>query len=251
MIINSVLSGGNTRQDIQLSTSNIFLIRDSGEEAILLFSYTHLENKKGFVVLYLDGNVLTSFEIETNGDYTIDINDYLLEMEFYQFKLIVIDENKSIDSLEFKVLYAFDNIDDMSFVYDPTLSGYVASIYTGPATFVNIPPMMSGQNGEHPVVKIGEGAFFNNDIIETVIIPSSVQSIGATAFYSCSNLKNVTVNSLTPPILAGDPGSLITNVFNPYNELSLLKIYVPAVSLDLYKNAQYWKQYENDIYPIE
>jgi hypothetical protein len=239
MIINSVLSGGNSRQDIQLLSSNNFIVKSSGEDIIFSFSYNNVENKKGFAVVYLNGNIIESFEINTNGNYNIDITDNLSETDLYQFKLIVIDENKNISSLNFKILYNFNNLNDMSFVYNSQLSGYVLAFYTGSDTSVIIPPMINGSDGEHPVIRIGEGAFFNNDIIEFVTIPSSVQSIGATAFYSCYNLRSVTVNSETPPVLDGDPETEDSNIFDPYNELSLLRIYVPVLAVSTYKEAQY------------
>jgi hypothetical protein len=55
------------------------------------------------------------------------------------------------------------------------------------ATEVVIPSEVNGV----PVTEIGEKAFYQNDIIESVIIPSSVTIIAEEAFDGCSNLKTV------------------------------------------------------------
>ena len=46
-----------------------------------------------------------------------------------------------------------------------------------------------------PVTGICEKAFFNNEIIQSIIIPDSVTVIGEQAFAACSNLKSVKIGS--------------------------------------------------------
>jgi len=42
--------------------------------------------------------------------------------------------------------------------------------------------------------KIGEGAFYNCELLESITIPSTVTEIGKSAFWNCSNLREVIFN---------------------------------------------------------
>lgn len=91
------------------------------------------------------------------------------------------------------------------------------------------------------VTKIGERAFYQSNITE-VTIGKSVSSIGANAFNDCVNLKNITILNPEPPIIA-------ENTFN--NEWVLKTYYVPAQSLDAYKNAEHWQDFASGIFAID
>ncbi len=56
---------------------------------------------------------------------------------------------------------------------------------------VVIPSELGGKT----VTSIGEGAFYKNTAITSVVIPDTVESIGIYAFADCSELKSVTVGS--------------------------------------------------------
>lgn len=77
--------------------------------------------------------------------------------------------------------------------------------------------------------------------LTSVVIPSSVTSIGNNAFYFCGRLTSVTVLAVTPP-------SLGSYVF--YGNASGRKIYVPCASVDAYKAAEGWSAYASDIVGI-
>ena len=69
-----------------------------------------------------------------------------------------------------------------------------------------------------------------------VTIPENVQYLGAMAFIECSALTRVDVMAVSPPIVDG----------NPFQDSSSdLLIYVPSGSLNAYKEAQYWKMWNN------
>lgn len=81
------------------------------------------------------------------------------------------------------------------------------------------------------VTSIGNGAFFYANLVKKdVVIGSGIQLIAASAFNYC-NLNSFTCKALTPPTLGG-------NIFQ--GAVSNLPIYVPAQSVEAYKQAQYW-----------
>ena len=85
------------------------------------------------------------------------------------------------------------------------------------------------------VTSIGDDAFNNCYCLKSVTIPNSVTSIGDDAFYGCYNLTSVTNYATTPQIISSD-------VFGNVNKTNC-KLYVPAASMRLYKNAAVWQEF--------
>lgn len=84
------------------------------------------------------------------------------------------------------------------------------------------------------VTDIGSYAFSGCYRLSSVIIPRTIKSIGSGAFNLCSVLTSVTVDIDTPlPIDA----NTFTNRFNA-------TLYVPAGCRDVYKAANYWKDFK-------
>lgn len=115
------------------------------------------------------------------------------------------------------------------------------------------------------VTSLGEGAFFFCESLKNIVIPNSVKGtidemfcycrdlqsvtlsngisyICGRAFTDCKNLTDLYCNAIVPPTIEDE------RAFK--NVPSNLKIHVPAVSIDLYEEAPYWKNYEivPDIY---
>ena len=88
------------------------------------------------------------------------------------------------------------------------------------------------------VTTIGKGAFYYCGSLTSVTIPDSVNTIGEKAFYECSSLTSVYCKPTTPPA-----GSY--NMF--YYNASGRKIYVPMDSVEAYKSARFWSEYESYI----
>ena len=80
--------------------------------------------------------------------------------------------------------------------------------YNGSLPIVSIPSAIGG----YDVRMIGNGAFMENDIITTVIIPDAVRTIAGRAFMSCSDLRYVTL-----------PEGLTNIDFNAFNGCTSLK----------------------------
>ncbi len=122
-------------------------------------------------------------------------------------------------------------------------------------TEVNIP---------NTVTSLGEGAFFYCSALKDVVIPNSVKGtleetfcycrelqsvtlsngvsyIRGRAFTECNNLTDLYCNAIVPPTIEDDWAFR----YVPSN----MKIHVPAVSIALYEDVLYWKNYE--IVPIQ
>ena len=113
-----------------------------------------------------------------------------------------------------------------------------------------IPETVTYNNKTYKVTEIGEGAFENNTNLKEVSIPSSITSIGDKAFKGCSNLKSITVYITTPISLAvaGTRGAMTradgNSVFDGVDKATCI-LYVPEGSVDLYKAAPVWKDFQN------
>lgn len=86
---------------------------------------------------------------------------------------------------------------------------------------------------------IGNYAFFGCSLLKSIEIPSGVTGIGAGVFGDCSSLSTATFLGETPPVHIG-------HVFYQYTALS--DIYVPAGSVDAYKET--WFEYADKIVAI-
>lgn len=102
----------------------------------------------------------------------------------------------------------------------------------------------SGFDGEltipNSVVTIGFSAFSGcSGLTGKLIIPNSVTSIGGEAFLSCYGITEMMVFRTIPPVLGY---SDIVNTDFP--------VYVPYESLNNYKTATNWSNYESRIFPM-
>ena len=77
--------------------------------------------------------------------------------------------------------------------------------------------------------------FYKCESLHSVTIPADVTSIVMTAFMGCTKLEEVTCLATTPP--TADPAAFITLLTNQ------ISLYVPDESVDLYKAAPVWKDF--------
>ena len=80
------------------------------------------------------------------------------------------------------------------------------------------------------------GYAFQDLAATDISLPASITSIGNYAFSNCSNLLSLTVYAQEPPTCNSYTFSGFTNKNN-------CTIYVPASAIELYSNAEYWKDF--------
>ncbi len=85
------------------------------------------------------------------------------------------------------------------------------------------------------VTSIGEWAFQYCSSLTSLTLPNSVTTIGSRAFWGCSSLTSITCLVTTPPTCG-------TDCF--YDVPSTIPLYVPAESVEAYKAADTWKEFD-------
>ena len=98
--------------------------------------------------------------------------------------------------------------------------------------------MQESYSNQENVTAIENSEFYNREDLKEIHIPNSIIKIGRYAFVSCSNLKAIYCEPLTPPELGFCAFDGIPKDF---------KIYVPRASEKAYKEAKGWKKYAKSI----
>lgn len=159
----------------------------------------------------------------------------------------------SITSIRSYTFYSCSGLSTITIPSSVTSFGY--SAFEGTAWYNNhsngliyINNILLGYKGFMPSntsIVINDGTSSINDIafqfctgLISINIPSSVNFIGSNAFYDCSGLTSVIVNSINPPVLG-------SNSYTFYNVSKTIAVYVPVSGIDLYKNADGWKDFTN------
>lgn len=70
--------------------------------------------------------------------------------------------------------------------------------------------------------------------LTTITIPYSIKKIGGIAFSGCIGLTTIKCEAIIPPIIEGRVFKGIKNS---------IPLYVPSASIDLYKAAEQWKDF--------
>ncbi len=86
---------------------------------------------------------------------------------------------------------------------------------------------------------IGSTTFSGCNNLTKIVIPQNVTSIGSSAFSGCSKLKEIYCIPTNPPTLDGN------TVFSSIASNAVF--YVPSASVNIYKTADEWKDYTDQI----
>lgn len=86
------------------------------------------------------------------------------------------------------------------------------------------------------LITIGSRAFLNNRQLSSVVIPSSVTSMGEMCFAGCTGMTEMIFSRTTPPTLGNN--AFATSTFT---------IYVPDSAVSAYKSASVWSGYASRI----
>ena len=125
------------------------------------------------------------------------------------------------------------NLKDITLSNTVIYIGYYAFATCYSLTDISIP---------NSVTDIGDWAFYGCYDLKSITIGSSVRSIGWWAFSGINALTEMTVKATVPPTI--DPYSFGVYVFGSFVNYTI-PVYVPQESLELYKNADVWKEFTN------
>jgi hypothetical protein len=131
--------------------------------------------------------------------------------------------------------YAFidcGNLTSITFPEPVTSIGYAAFYGCSSLTSISF---------SESVMSIGANAFSGCGSLMRITIPESVTIIGGYAFYNCSSLNSIVCLANTPPSGLDD---------GTFKNTNGCQIYVPAESINAYKNAEGWSDYADRIHAI-
>ena len=131
----------------------------------------------------------------------------------------------------------------------PSTAEYNGQIYSivriGQAAFYEYTSLTS-LSIPKTVTTIDIGAFFGCTNLSKVLITASVQTIGSGAFGNCTSLEEVICLATIPPTsgaLLADPEEIFYGV-----DVANILLYVPIESIELYRNADQWKDFQIRVY---
>ena len=87
---------------------------------------------------------------------------------------------------------------------------------------------------------LGQQSFSDCTMLKEITLPSTLREIGNAAFQHCNSLKKIICKATTPPVIPDEYVFLM-------DELENTELYVPSESLELYKSADYWKEFGDNI----
>ncbi len=180
-------------------------------------------------IWYTNGSTTEATTPYKTGAFGVNIvsNTYDAEKECWVIKF-----DGEVTKIGFEAFYDCDSLTSVTIPNSVTTIGRYAFLGCSYLTSVIIP---------NSVTTIEEQAFNYCSSLTSVTIPDSVTEIKYGAFFNCSKLKSVYCKAITPP----NRGELFC-YYDEYEETTIYemvfggRIYVPSVSVSVYKKAEYW-----------
>ena len=165
-----------------------------------------------------------------DGLYLIDQNNCLLSVAIGAIdgSVTLPDYVTSIDGFAF---YACDGITDLTIPEGVT--------YIGQYAFRNCENLTSVSFSEG-LSRLALYAFQGCCSLSSITLPKSLTFIESYVFQGCSGLSSITLLSKNPP----------TGENEMFDDTNDCPIYVPSESVEMYQNAEYWREYAERIQAI-
>lgn len=109
-----------------------------------------------------------------------------------------------------------------------------SAVNVGIRLFVNCKSLKNVAFGSSMTV-VPAGSLMYCDALETAEIPDGIKSIGEQAFSGCTSLRTITNRNVVPPVCVRDAFMGVST--------DLCELYVPAESLEAYREAGGWKDF--------
>ena len=202
------------------------------------------QGKKGEYVLPEGVQTIESWAFRSSSLSSVVVSEGVTEIGIYSFafgqNLKSITFPNSLTKIPDFACFLCEALTDISFGDNLTHIGASAFGQCDSLKTVTIP---------NTVKNIGENAFYYCRDLTSVTIGSGVEGIGAYAFASCNALQSVTCLAVEPPAMVayvyeGTSYGVFAGV-----DCSAIPLYVPEQSIDAYKAADQWKDF-NLILPI-
>ena len=135
------------------------------------------------------------------------------------------------DLFTYKLFFTFQSGN-----YVASVSGAMSDLPTD----VVIPSSITVEGEEYYVTSIAASAFSRCDGMASVTIPKGVTSIGFSAFFLCSELREIKLLNPVPPTVS------YSETFEGVDKSSCTLV-VPKGSLEAYQQAAYWNEFQDII----
>ena len=158
-----------------------------------------------------------------------------------------------------KNFYASREVDGIAYaVHAESQTAYVSDADEN-IVVARILPVVNVEGADYPVVNVGDDAFSDCTLLESVDIPEGIGGIGWNAFWLCEKLSSVVLPSTTQMIcdgafydclltdvtcLAMSPPSIAFGCFDDYVYRTAI-LHVPAGAVDDYRKDGEWSAFYN------
>lgn len=234
------LTAINVDENNTVFSSHEGVLYDKPKSTLLLCP----QGKKGDYVLPNGVQTIVEFALSSSSLSSVVVSEGVTEIGTYAFSFSMSLKSISFPNSLTRIpdfgCYLCPQLADISFGDKLTYIGARAFGQCDSLKTVTIP---------NTVKTLEEDVFYLCPNLTSVTIGSGIESIGAYAFASCNALQSVTCLAVVPPtmgsyIYEGNPWGVFAGV-----DCSVIPLYVPEQSIDAYKAAAQWKDF-NPILPV-